>query len=503
MGDMSKEYSHKYFDPKKQKEVLITFEIVRDQYIFTPKKKEKKNGIRLLHLHPSIAIEQKISNRKFLVNILEDPSREQIFQKMSRYGAFKEEKQVLKLGSDYSTVRGNELLLFQPPVELKKNVLKIVDQYGGDWITCSYDVHLIKFNSFEQAHNTHKKLMAINGVYSELNISSLGNFAKKIPIPNYSSLGKKDPQLPPNWAHKAIFVEKALTLLENKMGRKKVTIGIFDNGIYSYHPNVSHVIDLCRSYDYLENTSDVTPHYNELHGTWCGAIAAASKDYSGYGIEGVGRGCSLVGYRISAGKDPDYYIDNFKLIRAFHQAALKYKVDVINCSFTLKYNSEILRRVLVRIYNNGGRKKIGTSLVFASGNRGIEIDFPQTLPEVITVGASNQCNMPVIDAPWKSNFGCDVDLSAPGLCIQTVDLPGAKGMNQYKDYKDFHLFGGASAAAPQVAGCIGLMLSKNEKLKPFEIKSIIVGSVTKFDDQNIRDLYGEGVLNVFKAVQNC
>lgn len=110
-----------------------------------------------------------------------------------------------------------------------------------------------------------------------------------------------------------------------------------------------------------------------------------------------------------------------------------------------------------------------TLFVFAAGNDGLSNDEFGTSPanikadNVITVGATYKNEF---FAPF-SNFGTKmVDIAAPGMLIDSA-IPG----------NDFLKVSGTSQAAPYVANVAAKIKDANPKLKPLEIKKILMGTV--------------------------
>jgi len=108
----------------------------------------------------------------------------------------------------------------------------------------------------------------------------------------------------------------------------------------------------------------------------------------------------------------------------------------------------------------------------AAGNASGPVDFPGNLNNVFTVSASNEYDEFKTKTSrdgeywWGSNFGPEVDLSAPGVHNLTTDISGAGGYTE-DDYTDFN---GTSSATPIVAGAAGLLLSANNDLTELQVR---------------------------------
>jgi subtilisin family serine protease len=132
-----------------------------------------------------------------------------------------------------------------------------------------------------------------------------------------------------------------------------------------------------------------------------------------------------------------------------------------------------------------------TLFVFAAGNDGMSNDLYGTSPanikadNVITVGATYKNEF---FAPF-SNFGTKmVDLAAPGMLIDSA-IPG----------NDYLKVSGTSQAAPYVANVAAKIKDANPRLKPVEIKQILMGTVDKkgFLTEKVAT---SGIVNTERAV---
>jgi len=133
-----------------------------------------------------------------------------------------------------------------------------------------------------------------------------------------------------------------------------------------------------------------------------------------------------------------------------------------------------------------------TLWVFAAGNDGTNNDeLPSSptniqAPNVLSVAATIGFN---IIAPF-SNYGVEmVDVAAPGVSIYST-VPG----NEYLSVS------GTSQAAPFVANIAGFIKDMNPKLKPVEIKRIIIESVDFRDDLKLLVKSG-GIVNKERALK--
>lgn len=143
----------------------------------------------------------------------------------------------------------------------------------------------------------------------------------------------------------------------------------------------------------------------------------------------------------------------------------------------------------------------GVTYVVAAGN---ETDdsarhVPAAYDEVITVsaladfnglpggGSPATCRADVDDTLADfSNYGLDVDLIAPGVCIASTWKGGG-----------YHTISGTSMASPHVAGGAALYAARNAGVSPAQVKSALQNAgTTDWDNRDDRDGAKERLLDV-------
>ena len=122
----------------------------------------------------------------------------------------------------------------------------------------------------------------------------------------------------------------------------------------------------------------------------------------------------------------------------------------------------------------------GVLVVHAAGNDHLDLDsarqYPsptyldrQTIPNLITVGASNRNNDSILAASF-SNYGKSmVDVFAPGVGIWSCDAG-----NKYRPSQ------GTSMATPVVAGIAAVLKTYFPDLSPADLKRIILQSAVPY-----------------------
>lgn len=239
------------------------------------------------------------------------------------------------------------------------------------------------------------------------------------------------------------------------------------------------------------------------HGQVCaGIIGAAHNDI---GINGVAPECRIVPINFQPA------MPNMKIIRSWVvSSAIKYawndsKSDIINCSWKLFNESDLVYRQIQNAIEKG-RDGLGCIVVFASGNESLNrISWPAcSNSNILVVGAISPCgerkNLLSCDGEnWESQYGDKLDVVAPGVQITTIDRVGLKGYNSGIDTNDYDDLGytktqsGTSLAAPFVSGTAALMLSVNPNLTSYQIRSLIEKTA-----QKVRDVSNENGLYIYQ-----
>ncbi|MEM7040434.1 MAG: S8 family serine peptidase, partial [Bacteroidota bacterium] len=256
-------------------------------------------------------------------------------------------------------------------------------------------------------------------------------------------------------------------------GASNIKIAIVDSGTDTAHPDLRD--NLLPGYDGNGNGSEGYPnttYAEDAHGTNCAGIVAAKGD-NNIGVAGVCYDCSIIPVKVF------YYINNpfggtfpfsdgNAMADGINWAVQTGDADVLSNSWGVP---DILHAALpggtsivedaIQTALSSGRDGKGCLLFFSSGNDGGAPLWPGRLAGCISVNATSMCDerktpMSCDGANWEGNFGDSLDIGAPGVQVATTDMTGSMGY----DPSDYNLsFGGTSAACPNAAGVMGLILS--------------------------------------------
>jgi hypothetical protein len=238
---------------------------------------------------------------------------------------------------------------------------------------------------------------------------------------------------------------------------------------------------------------------DDSHGLPCAGIIAAANNT--IGIRGVASNSIIVPIKITLGHS--FYSD-YDIALAINWAWDNGAADILSNSWGGGPSSPAITNAITNAQISG-RSGLGSIVVFASGNfRPTQntIPYPANLSNVVTVGAIDK-NGNIWD---YSRRGPEMDLVAPSGDInnlgdvRTTDRMGIAG---YTPNNYINVFGGTSAAAPQVAGVAALMLSVNPNLTEPQVRTFLQQTATDMGTSGFDNTFGFGRLNAEAAVKRA
>ena len=151
----------------------------------------------------------------------------------------------------------------------------------------------------------------------------------------------------------------------------------------------------------------------------------------------------------------------------------------------------------------------GITVVSAAGNSGPSrgtIKSPGTSNKIITVGAlddrreNDKYNVSEFEVAEFSRRGPAFDYYKPDVLACGVNIIST---NNFKDRKFYTTMSGTSVSTPVVAGIASRMLSIYPKLTPMEIKTLVMASCNKLNNNRNSEGFGwVDVENMIKALPN-
>ena len=259
--------------------------------------------------------------------------------------------------------------------------------------------------------------------------------------PDFVTLGHHSPRPPENDEKEtagdsaadqeyALRITEAVEAWKRQAGLADVTVAILDEGVQTEHGNLGPAIS--HTYDATRDETAQDPEPADAHGTACAGVAAAVPNQRS-DLRGIASGCSIMAVRIgyTDAKSGKYVTKQWWAKRGIDWA-WRNGAAVLSNSWGGTTESTGITRALERARVQGRAGK-GCVVVVAAGNEDGPVDFPGTLPDVLTVSASNQYDEPKTTESadrerwWGSSFGPEVDVAAPGVDIYSTDNLAAAG----------------------------------------------------------------------------
>ena len=308
-------------------------------------------------------------------------------------------------------------------------------------------------------------------------------------------------------------------------GSPEIKVAVLDSGTDTNHVDLKP--NLLPGFDATGGGSEGYPntdYSNDAHGTACAGIVAAVGD-NDEGVAGVAYDCKIIPvkifYYIAFGGDVIPFTSSEAGTDGIIWAVNDAKADVLSNSWGVResemdilgIDTAMSNMVIAENYANGRDGK-GVPMLFSSGN---EYDpfsiWPASYSKTISVGASSMCDelkSPGDCSPesWGSNHGANLDVTAPGVKVLTTDMSGTLGYNGFMD-NNYAFFNGTSAACPNAAGVMALILSVNPEISANDARAILSVTAEQVGgyDYDIPATYGTksfemgyGRVNGFEAV---
>jgi subtilisin family serine protease len=289
--------------------------------------------------------------------------------------------------------------------------------------------------------------------------------------PNYTVEGLDTIPNDPSWANQygltAIHAPQGWDI---STGSASVIIAILDTGVDLTHPDIA--VKIVPGYDFVN--SDSTPQDDNGHGTHVAGIAAASSN-NGEGVAGVSWGARVMPVKVLNAGSAGTYAD----VAAGILWATDHGAQIINMSLGGPNLSSTLSDAVDYAASRG------VLLVAAAGNNSGNVLYPAAYTAVIAVAATDFTNtrLPL------SNFGPELDVSAPGGNIYSLNVGGG------------YIFRtGTSMAAPHVSGLAAVLFGIPGNASASLVRSEIEASALDLDFPGWDAYTGFGLIQMDAAL---
>ena len=247
-----------------------------------------------------------------------------------------------------------------------------------------------------------------------------------------------------------------------------VPIAVIDSQIDVTHPDLEGAV--AQRFD-----AAGAPEKPHPHGTgMAGAIAARQR------LLGTAPAARLLAVHAFSASATTAESTTFNILKGINWSAQE-GARIINMSFAGPSDPS-LARALKAAYDKG------IVLIAAAGNAGPKSPplFPGADPYVIAVTATDVDDKLFTDA----NRGKYISVAAPGVDIL---VPAPEG--------EYQITTGTSVAAAEVSGIVALLLERNPKLTPADIRRILTASAKRLAPGERDDNFGSGLIDPLQALQ--
>jgi subtilisin family serine protease len=296
-------------------------------------------------------------------------------------------------------------------------------------------------------------------------LSDAGTLRRSEPRYSLTSSAIPNGELPVQAPEQYVRDKLQLSAVHRMARGTNVPIAVIDSEIDESHPDLNGAV----SVQYEPTGIKELPH---AHGT---GIAGAIVSHQT--LMGVAPGAHIMGVRVFSGRDDDPTATVPNILKGLDWA-VNHNVRIVNMSFT-GARDPLLDGALKVAYDKG------VILIAAVGNAGPGAQplFPAADPHVIAVTATDANNKLFPGA----NRGRHVAIAAPGVEI-LVPAPDS----------GYQLMTGTSIAAAHVSGVVALMLERNPKLTPAQVRKILSASAKHLGPS---DQFGAGLVDPVRALE--
>lgn len=267
-----------------------------------------------------------------------------------------------------------------------------------------------------------------------------------------------------SWGVKATHADEYAEYLKEKGGSTSVVVAVVDSGIYSGNQLFSG--RLVSGYDFVSNDNDPEPSTD--HGTHVAGTVAECT---------AGLSIKIMPIRVLEDDGTGKASGSDSIISQGIRYAADSGAKVINLSLGGKHNSRYLEEAVQYAINKG------VTVVAAAGNDSTDVNdhCPAHISDCITVTAvDSEMNF----ADDFSNYGSAVDISAPGVYIESASGSG------------FAYKSGTSMAAPHVSAAAAMLLYEYPSYSPSQVSTRLKSNATDLGATGWDEYFGAGFLNL-------
>jgi hypothetical protein len=325
---------------------------------------------------------------------------------------------------------------------------------------------LVNHISVFVAHSPDDIKTIIDNVRNNLNVLSVEK-DELVSAAAVSPTTPNDPSYTAQWYLPKIQADYAWSLSK----ATEVKIGVCDSGFAVNHPDLQGVFLTALAKNTVDDSADITP--SASHGTWISGIIAASTN-NAQGVAGTGWGAKIIPVKITNRSDTYAYVS-----------------DAIEC---ISYAADNGAKVINLSYGMAGFNAINQAASYALSKGAITVisagnehtnpgytDYPNFLVVSSTDINDNLSSF--------SNYGTNIDISAPGSDIFTTDVNGGY------EYVD-----GTSFSAAVISGVLGLVSAYRPAESPQQLIQHLYDGALDLGATGKDVYYGVGRVNAYQTL---
>lgn len=262
-------------------------------------------------------------------------------------------------------------------------------------------------------------------------------------------------------------------------GGNDVKVVVVDTGVFATHTNLDG--------NYSSVSESTSNQDTDGHGTHVAGIVAGEKN--GQSMHGVSPYAKIVSVALTGLKGITYGTSDWA------GAVISTGSTVVNSSWTGEGQLSNIQSII-----NDNSKRV---VVFSAGNSDeTNPDYPARYAHEVSLNGQMLAVISVNSSNVRSNWGGG---SASSQCgVTKAFCIAAPGHLVYSSYNNggYALLGGTSMAAPVVSGAVAVLQAAWPSLTGAQIVSLLISTATDLGAAGVDDEYGNGLLNLYAAVQN-
>ena len=432
----------------------------------------KKIDFKDINDHYNITIDIKnliatIDGKKYKIDELDDVKKDKIYEyiKDNSYGKIKKGGNSVKITNPYSL----------QSLIVKTEDRSFLDKYKGIEKVAEIGDNLYKV-TYKSTKDTKdgfdelKKDENIDSVSTDVKVEAYGNVnASKVTITA--------------WGTQSMGLDFYTKKLEDSNNNTEVKVAVLDTGIRLTHEifNTNGVsrISMDGAYDYENDDNDPTDdNFEDSDG---------NREY-GHGtmVSGIIAQSTPKNVKIVPVKVLDEHGSGTLSTVLLGIKGVKDKVDIINLSLGASYSETPVEQELKKIYENSG-----VIIVTAAGNTKGSVSYPGSSPYTLAISSVDKDNKFV---SWFSNYGPEIDFSAPG---EDLFLADAQGDTHYISGQN-----GTSFSSPYAASAIALIKAENPSMTRDEIIDVLKHNVVDLGTKGKDNYYGWGSISIHTFINS-